>query len=195
MIYDSTVKEKDYYDSSLKNVPLFLKEVPKSHKLFAKWFFEHYPNSKGIVGRQLNFLIYRYGRPIGIIGFNSPPVNYRKFYEFFNLDPSLPASENAKKLLNNNVFRIIHSEKNLGTQILKLARNQVRRRYKEKYNDELIGLVTFVEPPRTGAIYKADNWVYLEMTQGIEVKRRGENWIHKQYSKGVKKHIFVYRFS
>lgn len=194
MIYDSSVDETDFYDSSLLHIPLYLKEVKKSNKLYVKWFIEHYPKSKGIVGRQLNFLIYSYGKPIGIIGFASPPLNYKKFTAFFKLDETIKPSENAKLFLNNNVFRIIYTEKNLGTKVLKLAREKVYELYKQKYADELCGLVTFVEPPRTGAMYKADNWLYIGNTQGVEVKRRGENWTEKQYIKGVSKLIYGYKY-
>ena len=58
----------------------------------------------------------------------------------------------------------------------------------------LLGLVTFVEPPRTGAIYKADNWECLGKTQGVSVRRKGDNWYEKQYIKGEKKFIFAYRY-
>jgi len=192
MIYDPLVREEDYYSAVLKDKPLHLELVKKSNKLFVKWFIEHYPESKGIVGRQLNFLIYRYGRPIGIIGFASPPLNYRKFNFFFGLSGS--SSDNAKRFLNNNVFRIVYTERNLGTQVLKLAREKVRKLYEQKYGDALVGLVTFVELPRNGAIYKADNWVYLGVTEGIRVRRRGMNWVHKQYRKGIQKYIFGYRY-
>lgn len=194
MIYDSTIKEEDYFDETLINKFLYLKPVKKSNKLYVKWFIQHYPNSKGIVGRQLNFLIYSYGKPIGIIGFASPPLNYKKFHDYFNLNNNINPSENAKKFLNNNVFRIIYPQKNLGTQILKLARKTVYKLYYEKYGNKLIGLVTFVEPPRTGAVYKADNWDYLGMTKGIEVKRRGKEWVNKKYIKGESKHIYGYKY-
>jgi len=194
MIYDKNIKEEDYYDNDIKEEKLYLKPIKKSNKLFVKWFIEHYPESKGIVGRQINFLIYSYGKPIGIIGFASPPLNYKKFNQFFELDSKNKSSENAKLFLNNNVFRIVYTEKNLGTQILKLARKQLFKIYKEKYNQELLGLITFVEPPRTGSLYKADNWSYIGETQGIEVKRRGNEWIEKQYIIGDKKYIYGYKY-
>lgn len=194
MLYDENIKEEDYFDNELKDEPLSLKQVAKSNRLFVKWFIEHYPKSKGIVGRTLNFLIYSYGKPIGIIGFASPPLNYKKFNIYFKLDETNKSSENAKLFLNNNVFRIIHTEKNLATKVLKMARKIVFDIYKEKYNQELLGLVTFVEPPRTGALYKADNWDYLGETEGIEVKRRGEDWTNKQYIKGVSKLIYGYTY-
>jgi len=162
--------------------------VKKSNPLFVKWFIEHYPKSKGIVGRQLNYLIYRYHNPIGIIGFASPPINYIPLKENFGDDY-------AKKVLNNNVFRIVETGKNFGTQILSLARKRIKQDYRIRYRDSLTGLITFVERPRTGAMYKADNWTYIGETIGVEVKRRGENWMEKQYIKtDNKKLIFIYKY-
>lgn len=192
MIYRKVCPE-EYSDILGDNRGLYLLPVPKSHPLFVMWYFDHYPESKGIVGRQLNYLIYISGKPVGIIGFASPPLNYRKFNEFFQFQDN-DHSENSTKILNNNVFRIIYPEKNLGTKILKVARNLVRRDYRYKYGDELVGLVTFVEKPRTGAVYKADNWNCLGETQGITVRRRGSDWTNKQYGKGKTKHIFAYKF-
>jgi hypothetical protein len=194
MVYDPDIKEEDYYDEDLKDEFLYIKRVKKSHKLFVKWFIEHYPKSKGIVGRSINFLIYSYGKPIGIIGFASPPLNYLKFNNFFELDKNNKSSENAKLFLNNNVYRIIHTQRNLATQVLKMARNEVYKIYLNDYGTKLKGLVTFVEPPRTGALYKADNWKYIGETEGIEVKRRGKDWMEKSYVKGVSKYIYGYKY-
>tara|TARA_R100000655_G_scaffold100438_1_gene144885 strand:- start:309 stop:989 length:681 start_codon:yes stop_codon:yes gene_type:complete len=168
---------------------LSLKLVKKSNNLFVKWYIEHYPKSKGIVGRQLNYIIYLKNMPIGIISGASPPLNYKKFRNFYNI-------KNDLQILNNNVFRLVNKpdDKNIGTKILKLFRQKLKNDYKKKYNENLLGIVTFVEPPRTGAIYKADNWFYLGLTKGIEVRRKGDNWFQKEYSKGTKKHIFCYKY-
>ena len=194
MVYDPNVNEEDFFDESIVDKFLSLKRVKKSNKLFVKWFIEHYPASKGIVGRSINFLLYSFGKPIGIIGFASPPLNYVKFNNFFTLDKNNKASENAKLFLNNNVYRIIHTQKNLAPQILKLARKEVYDIYIKDYSTKLKGIVTFVEPPRTGALYKADNWLYIGETEGIEVKRRGEDWTEKKYVKGVVKYIYGYKY-
>tara|TARA_R100000655_G_scaffold46290_2_gene83209 strand:- start:240 stop:809 length:570 start_codon:yes stop_codon:yes gene_type:complete len=168
---------------------LVLERVPKSHPTFVSWYLAHYPESKGIVGRQMNYLIHHDGLPIGIISGASPPRNYKKFREFFGVDDDLG-------YLNNNVYRIVKkpNDKNIGTKILKLFRQTVKTDYPQQYGDDLLGLVTFVEPPRTGAIYKADNWASLGLTQGVTVRRRGDGWMDKQYQKGTKKHIFAYRY-
>jgi hypothetical protein len=183
MIYHPEVSVLDYPS---KDLSLHLEKVPKSHPLYVKWFVEHYPQSKGIVGRQLNYLIYYEGLPIGIIGVSSPPLKFKPFREFFQ-------GQSEKGYLNNNVFRIVNkpNDNNIGTKVLKLLRCAVKQDYLEKYGDKLVGLVTFVEPPRTGAVYRADNWVFLGITQGVHVTRRGESWLNKTFSLGQQKLIFA----
>lgn len=187
MIYDKNTNENDYIDNSNKILNLI--KVKKSNKLFVKWYIEHYPKSKGIVGRQLNYLIYNKSLPIGIISASSPPLNYKKFREFFNVSDDIG-------FLNNSVFRIVNKQddNNIGTKVLKIFRNKIKCDYKEFYNSDLLGLITFVEPPRSGSIYKADNWKFIGETQGISVRRKGKNWLQKQYIKSVKKLIFVYKY-
>lgn len=176
--------------SSLFSKSLSLEITTKGNKLFATLYLEHYPESKGILGRQLNYFIKREGMVVGIIGVNSPPINYKKFREYFKTD-------NEKLFVNNNVYRIIKSHKNQATQVLKLLRNKIIKDYKKRYGDVLMGIITFVEPPRTGSIYKADNWDYLGMTQGKKMTRRGDHgkWLNKEWSEGTKKHIYAMKFS
>lgn len=161
----------------------FLERVSKSNGMFGSLFFSHYPSSKGIVGRSLCYLIYQKTKVIGIIGCSSPPKNYLKFKNFFDgADETL--------YVVNNVFRLVTTEPNLATKCLKVFRNLVRRDYEQKYKQKLIGMATFVEPPRTGTIYKADNWTYLGQTQGIKMRRNKETW-EKTYTQGQKKLIFA----
>jgi hypothetical protein len=166
---------------------LHLLRVGKGDGLFAKLFFEHYPQSRGIIGRSLNYLVMRSGECLGIIGGASPPKNYNYFVNCFGRGQE-------KHYLNNNIFRLIKIERNLGTKTLRLFRSRVKRDYEEKFGDELIGLCTFVELPRDGALYKADNWVYLGITEGKRMYRRGENW-EKSFVEGKKKLIFAYKYS
>jgi hypothetical protein len=196
MVYYEDTHPSQYCMDLLFDVgdKLFIEQVKKSHPLYVKWFIEHYPKSKGIVGRQFNFLIYKKKEPIGIIGFASPPLNYIKFNNYFGFTDG-NHSENAKYFLNNNAFRLINNEPNLGTQILKLCREQLFNQYHKEYGIILKGLVTFVEPPRSGAMYKADNWDLIGETEGVEVKRRGENWTEKSYQQGNKKLIFGYKYN
>lgn len=165
---------------------IILEKVPKSDGIFGNLFFSHYPESKGIVGRSLCYLIYVDMELFGIIGCSSPPINYKIFKEFFN-------NCDEKNFVNNNVFRLIKSKKNIGTQILKKFRNRIREDYKIKYGDELIGIVTFVEKPRTGALYKADNWSFLGETQGKRMRRDPLSW-EKIFTSGEEKYIYGYKY-
>jgi hypothetical protein len=149
-------------------------------------FFEHYPGSKGIPGRSLCYLVSYHNKFIGIIGVNSPPRNYGIFNKFFG-------KGNEESFLNNNVFRIVETEKNLGTRILSIFRKRIKIDYEEKYKQKLIGIITFVEMPRTGAMYKADNWILLGETQGKRMKRDKDTW-EKVFTEGQKKLIFGYKY-
>jgi hypothetical protein len=163
---------------------LSLLMVKKSNQTFSSLYFSHYPKSKGIVGRSINYLIEYNGKTAGIIGFSSPPKNYKKFVNYFD-------SIDEKFYVINNVFRLIINEKNLATKVMKLARNQIKNDYQKKYNDNLCGIVTFVEPPRNGALYKADNWDYLGMSEGIRMNRVE---FEKVFTQGQSKHIFAFKF-
>lgn len=176
------VQEEMFQDLSLN-----LERTQKGNKIFATLYLTHYPESKGIVGRQCNYFVKKDGKIIGIIGGNSPPLNYKKFNAFFG------EGYNENNWLNNNVFRLIKTERNLGTKVLKMFRYRIKEDYEKQYNHKLIGLITFVEPPRTGAMYKADNWTFLGETQGVRCFRRGDHgkWINKEWGKGTKKLVFA----
>ena len=203
--YSSSSSLSDYSSSSsdssfwkmliLTKRKISLIEVSLSNSYFKKLFKTHYPKSKGIVGRRILFAILVDNLPAGIIGFASPPLSYKKAEDYFDLDKSIPAPERAKLYLNNNVFRLEIREKNLGTQVLKQARRKVKEIYEEKYKNELIGLITFVEPPRTGAVYKADNWDFIGYTEGWKVDRRtGERKFFSEHFKDTQKLIFGYKY-
>lgn len=185
---EKDISIQDFYEYGLEGINLV--KVKKSNPYFVKLFFEHYPESKGIIGRQLNYIVYCDEKPIGIIGFASPIYNYKKFKNFFNKDDP---DRLSKITLNNNVYRLKKSEKNLGTKVLKKSRQTVYIDYMEEYNDNLIGLCTFVKKPLDGALYKADNWNYLGESEGIKVHRRND-WKEKDYEESTKKHVFCYDY-
>ncbi len=70
-------------------------------------------------------------------------------------------------IANNIVFCLANQQnKNAGTTLLKLCRQDAIKWWYERYGDKLKAFQTFILPPRTGAIYKADNWQQLGMTSG-----------------------------
>jgi len=171
----------------------YLLQVPKGNKIFATLYLSHYPRAKGIVGRTINYLIIWKGRLAGIIGANSAPYSVKAINDFFGI-----TKENRNDMLlcimNNEIFRLIIHEKNLATKVLKIFRQKLQQDHIKKYGHPLIGLVTFVEPPRTGTVYKADNWIYLGMTKGYGTIRRGKRWFDREWIKTKPKHIFVYKY-
>ena len=164
--------------------------VPKGNKVFASLYLSHYPQSKGIVGRSFNYFVIWKQRIAGIIGGNSPPYSVKAVDEYFNVTKE-NRSDMLLYLMNNEVFRIIKSDKNLATRTLKAFRKQIQKDHKKKYGYGLVGLLTFVEPPLTGNIYKADNWTYVGMTKGYGTTRRGKRWFDRKWIKKKPKHIFV----
>lgn len=85
------------------------------------------------------------------------------------------------EIANNIVFCLANQQnKNAGTQLLSLVRKDAIKWWFEKYGDILKAFQTFILPPRTGAIYKADNWQLIGETIGIS-----------RYSKTIskKKHL------
>lgn len=171
----------------------FLLKVPKGNKIFASLYLSHYPKSRGIVGRTLNYLIIWKGKVAGIIGANSAPYCVKPIDKFFGITKQ-NRNDMLLCIMNNEVFRLIRNERNLATKTLAVFRKVLQQDHIKKYGHPLIGLVTFVEPPRTGAIYKADNWTYLGMTKGYGTTRRGKRWWDRKWVRKQPKHIFAYKY-
>jgi len=169
-------------------------QVPKGNKIFATLYLTHYPNSKGIVGRSINYLVIWKGKIVGIIGGNSAPYSVKPIDQYFGITKE-NRSDKLLEILNNDVFRIVVPDKNLATMTLKSFRIAIQRDYEEKYGGKLRGLITFVEPPREGSIYYADNWIYLGLTKGYGTTRRGRRWFDRKWVKKEPKHIFAYKFN
>lgn len=127
----------------------------------------HYSKPKGFVGRQLIYKIYEDDKFLGVIVGGSATLHLPNRNEFFGDTYYLNG------IINNNFFHLIenHSDKNLGTKVLALWRKQVVKDWEERYKDKVIGFESLVELPRTGAIYKADNWTVVGQTKGFTCKR------------------------
>ena len=73
---------------------------------------------------------------------------------------------------NNIVFCLQGAEKNAGSAFLALCRRDAVAWWKTRYGDDLRAFQSFVLPPRTGAVYKADNWRLVGETSGNPQKVR-----------------------
>jgi hypothetical protein len=135
----------------------------------------HYSQPKGFVGRQLVYKVFDDETFLGAIVGGSATLHLPNRNEFFG------EKFNLNKIINNTFFHLIsHEDKNLGTKVLKLFRIQVAKDWEARYGDKPIGFESLVELPRTGSLYRADNWTYVGTTKGFTCKRIGgdktENW-------------------
>lgn len=169
--------------------------VSKGDKVFSSIYLSHYPGSMGIVGRTLNYIIINNrGSVAGIIGACSPPLSISSIDSYFEINKS-NRKEKINSIMNNNVFKILDGQvPNFATMILTKFRKRLADDYLKRYNTKLRGLMTFVEPPRTGNIYRADNWDYLGMTKGYRVTKRETMTDYKSFDIGKQKHIFGYKY-
>lgn len=129
------------------------------------------------VGRRIDWLIYHNYQVVGMIGIGSsvypPPKDILRY---------LNVSKDEYRTIFNSIannwrFCITTSIKNLGTQVLKLVRNDAPIEWQKKYGDELKHIITFVGADKNGAVYKADNWEHIGYTAGLpEHKSSSMKW-------------------
>jgi len=114
----------------------------------------------------LHYLVLYNDVVVGIISGASAVWACKPRDDFFDITKD-NRIEKIGQIVNNVVFRLEITEKNLGTRVLKLWRNTVVKDWEEKYASSVLGFETFVfGPNRTGALYKADNWEYVGETAG-----------------------------
>lgn len=130
----------------------------------------HYSHPKGFVGRQIIYKIYDDYKFLGAIAGGSATQHLPGRDEFFG------DSFKLNQVINNTFFHLLPTDlKNVGTQVLKLWRQKVVEDWVKFYEEDVIGFETLVELPRTGALYKADNWIYTGTTKGFTCRRVGGN--------------------
>lgn len=142
----------------------------KNDRDIAKHIVENhhsYVPSFNSVGRRIDWLIYYDNEIVGMIGIGSstyPPckdileklsINKTQYKNIFN------------NIANNWRFCVTKHIPNLGTQVLKLLRQEAPIEWKKKYGDVLRYLITFVGGGNNGAVYKADNWEHIGYTAGL----------------------------
>ena len=144
-----------------------LKQAKKSDKDVQYLMSIHYSHPKGFVGRQLIYKVFDNEEFVGVIVGGSATLHLPGRNEFFG------DKYYINGIINNNFFHLIdnHGDKNLGTKVLAKWRKQVVVDWEERYKDKVIGFESLVELPRTGAMYKADNWTEVGITKGFTCRR------------------------
>lgn len=135
----------------------------------------HYSRPKGFVGRNICYAVVHEGVYYGAIVGGSSTLHLAGRDEFFEL---VPANKKEKlRQIVNNIF--YHVEKKNGSYplrnftqaVLRQFRYKVSLDWKTKYGDEVAGFETLIELPRTGDIYRRDDWVLVGQTVGFTCKR------------------------
>ena len=129
--------------------------------------YHSYVPSTSSVGRRIDWVVFNDDKPIGMIGIGSsvypPPKDILKHTKL-----SIKEYKNKfNSFANNWRFCMRESIRNAGTQILKELRRQAPLYWKQKYNDDLLYLITFVAGGNNGAVYKADNCSQIWQTSGL----------------------------
>ena len=146
-----------------------LELASKTDSDILKHMQNHYSHPSGFVGRQLIYRIWVDNRAVGAIAGGSATMHLPGRDEFFGDEFAL------QKVVNNTFYHLENDsdDKNLGTKVLKLWRSQIVDDWQYFYKSPVIGFETLIELPRTGALYKADNWTYVGTTKGYQCRRVG----------------------
>lgn len=124
--------------------------------------YHSYINFSDRPSRKLYWNLYEDDKMVGVFGLGSAfsrPKDISNFMEKHKLE--------FNEIANNIVFCLSnHFDKNAGTKLLSLLRRDAIAWWYERYQDKLKCFQTFILPPRTGAVYKADNWIEIGKTKG-----------------------------
>ena len=177
----------DYSEPIRSRVLLEECSKPIQNKLFRDTIdkYHSYKKYTDSPTRNLRWLIYETesGNHIGAIGLSSATISIscRDNYIGWSKEQRI---KNLGMLANNSRCCFIRNNitlKNVGSMTLKQLRVEGARRWKEKYEQDLILLETFVQPDRdteyngqtkrNGSIYRADNWIEIGMTTGHSIRK------------------------
>ncbi len=183
--------------------PIILDEckTPQQNKLFRDTINKYHSYCKYTDSptRNLRWNIYetKSGNHVGAIGLSSAVIAISCRDEFIGWNKE-QRSNNVGMLANNSRCCFIKDNmtiKNVGSMVLKQLEICGGKRWKERYNQSLVLLETFVQPDReeeyngqklrNGTIYKASNWIEVGKTSGNAI-RKGPLalWVKETGSRG-----------
>ena len=160
--------------------PIILEEckTPSQNKIFRDTInkYHSYKKYTDSPTRNIRWLVYeKTGNQVGVIGLSSATIAVKVRDDFIGWNNSTKI-KNLGMLANNSRFCLVKERftiKNIGSMTLKRLEIDGSKLWKEKYNQDLILLETFVEPSsdRIGCVYKASNWIELGLTSGASFKK------------------------
>ncbi len=131
-----------------------------------------YVASAKTVGRVIKYIIRYENDIVGTFwigsGFKPTP---KSILDYFNKSQS-QFDDIFNSVADNKRFCMIKSIPNLGSQILKGIRNRAKQDWYDKYDDDLLAIVTTIGADKKGSVYLADNWEFIGLTAGLPKERK-----------------------
>ena len=181
-----TPEEPETPDKADKN-KVKLELVKTSDPLYKEYRKNHYIPSRGVVGQQLQYLIFYDSKVVGLIGGASAVLRSKDRDEYLGLstDESIKTKQ-LNSVINNNIFKLDYGAPNLATIVLKMWRKQIIKDWENLYGVPVAGFETFVVEERlwngktrNGACYRADNWHLVGLTSGYGARNPRGRTIRK----------------
>lgn len=177
-----------------------LELVKRSDPLYQQFRSRHYIPDRGVVGQQLQYLVFYAGEVVGVIGGASAVFTNQARDEFWQFSEDKDTkTRQLNSVINNNIFRLEYPAPNLATMVLAMWRRQIVQDWQDLYGVEVAGFETFVVEERlwngktrNGACYRADNWEMVGITKGYgKTNARGRE--HQNKTLKAKKLIYCKR--
>ena len=167
-------KEEKVVDEVADKTKVRLELVKTSHPLYVEFRKKHYIPNRGVVGQQMQYLIFYKEKVVGVIGGASAVFRTEERDNYFGLSTEKDIkTRQLNSIINNNIFKLDFPAKNLATIVLKMWRKQIAKDWEELYGVEVAAFETFVVEERlwngktrNGACYRADNWSLVGITTG-----------------------------
>ena len=151
-----------------------LELVKTTNPLYVAYRREHYIPSRGVVGQQLQYLIFYGNKVVGVIGGASSVYTNEFRDEYFGLsqDKDLKTKQ-LNSIVNNNIFKLTYPAPNLASIVLSVFIKRIRKDWKTMYGIDVAGIESFVveerlwnNKTRNGACYRAANFQLVGITKG-----------------------------
>lgn len=160
------------FDSTRTPNKIQLIRVKRTFPLLVEEMSRHYSNPKGFVGRNICYAIFYdgvyYGSTVGGSATRFLPGRDQFF--------GAKVKDHLNDFVNNIFFHIepksnTYPCRNFASLVIKAFEKQIVIDWKEKYGDEVAGLETLIELPRTGECYRRAGWTQIGITKGYTCKR------------------------
>lgn len=186
---DSCLKTNASFFTYDNDYPIFLDLVktPDQMKIFVENNNKYHSYKKFTHSptRNLRFNIYETlsGNNVGSIGLSSATISISCRDKYIGWDREARL-RNLGMIANNSRCVFIKNRitiKNVGSMVLKRLEIDGRKYWKDRYNQDLVLIETFVQPERdeeyngqklrNGSIYRASNWIEVGHTSGKSIRK------------------------